>query len=319
MPADALPWSEMRHCTGPVVVCQEPKSELPPRRPRQPATHRPPILGKRGSQERGRGSNMPPVHPRLGKDDPPADRIRFPAALLCDPTGQAEPPVHRSKKLVDIDELRLELHDEQRGVIGVPGQDVDDSALSEHAERHFWRKAPTRRLKLACHQHTHGGVPAVHEPIEVAATPPRHKVEPNLERFADSPQGPERGAFDVASFNFRVRWLGDAGPRRNVLLAFPTPKPDAAKYEAEGRLVHRPEHGPARLPGDHRRGTKGEQIERPTLWHVLGQCTASAQGAGGRSLLLGRQRVILEDHVPVRLEELEAMRLLDLERGLVRV
>src|SRR6187551_2080009 len=80
-------------------------------------------------------SNRGPVPATFGDDQPTADGRRIPAPIARDPRGEAAFPVERPKELVDIDDRRLELNDEERPRGGVPCEPVDDATLAEDRER----------------------------------------------------------------------------------------------------------------------------------------------------------------------------------------
>jgi hypothetical protein len=59
-----------------------------------------------------------------------------PSIALCRQSpSDARLPVEPSKELLDIDNHRFDLHDEQRAAVRMPGEEVDAAALSEVVER----------------------------------------------------------------------------------------------------------------------------------------------------------------------------------------
>ena len=86
------------------------------------------------------------IRPTLTDDEPGRDRHRIPATLLRDPRRQPPLPVERPDQLVDVDDLRLELDDQQCAPTRMPGQDVDHAALAVDRERDFGRQDPGRQL-----------------------------------------------------------------------------------------------------------------------------------------------------------------------------
>ncbi len=103
----------------------------------------------------------------------------------------------------------------------MPGEDVDDAALAVDRERHLRREDPVRhclaepaRDRLVQHR-----VRPIEQPVEVATTPARDEIDPDLERCADGPQAVDGLRADLPALDPRDRRLGDARSGLEVRLA----------------------------------------------------------------------------------------------------
>jgi hypothetical protein len=77
------------------------------------------------------GRHASPVRARVEDHERDADRRRLAAALSGDARRQPPLPIERPEQLVDVDDGRLELDDQERGGPLVPSHDVDDPALAQ--------------------------------------------------------------------------------------------------------------------------------------------------------------------------------------------
>jgi len=126
--------------------------------------HHEPLTRDQARHWTGRGSQPPidlraPCRKGVGECgrvavDAAARRARFrqyeqaryvpdrPSAFVCDLRSQSDFPVQRGQQATDVGHDCLDLYDQQRPGGPVVRQDVDDSALAEHIERHLRRNLP---------------------------------------------------------------------------------------------------------------------------------------------------------------------------------
>ncbi len=138
----------------------------------------------------------------VGEDDPGRDRDRIPAPLSSDDSGQSPFPIDGPHQLVDVDELRLQLDDEQDPARRMPGEDVDDPALAIDREGHLGFCDPAlERREHASHRFVHRSVAGVEHPAEVAALPANDSVEPGVERIRHPSDLTQRDGGQVAALD----------------------------------------------------------------------------------------------------------------------
>jgi len=92
---------------------------------------------------------------------------------------------------------------------GMPDEDVDDAALAIDRERHFRGQDPGRPC-LA--EHPGNGlvqarVRPVAQPVQIAFTPPRDEIDPDIHRGRHGADGVGRERVDVTAFYARDRRL----------------------------------------------------------------------------------------------------------------
>jgi len=149
--------------------------------------------------------DAPPIRPTLGDDDPLTNASRFPTELPDDGGRESPPAVGHGQEVVDIHDLGLELYQEERSRRFVPGNEIDDPALTEMVERHLWPRFPAGRQKHSRDCLGHRGMPGRDDAIHAGASPSRLEDEPDLEGCPNLPQATERHGFDVTTLDLGVR------------------------------------------------------------------------------------------------------------------
>jgi hypothetical protein len=83
-----------------------------------------------------------PIRLRVEDDEPHAHRRRVKATFRGERPGKSCLAIQRPEDFVHIDELGLEFNDQQVSSLRVPGQLIDDAALSVDRERGFGINGP---------------------------------------------------------------------------------------------------------------------------------------------------------------------------------
>lgn len=200
----------------------------------------PTILGEGGPEELPVSRDMTAVRPRIGDHEPRPDHRRVPASLPGDHRREAPPSIGRPEEGVDIHELGLDLDKQERPPARVPGHEVDQAAFTEMVERELGEHLPAHSDKSGRNELAGGRVPAAEQAFQVAAAPPGHDIEADLERRGCSVEGAQGRAVDVAAFEERAGRLGDASPRGHVALPLVSPDPDPTQRDADQLIVHAP-------------------------------------------------------------------------------
>ena len=224
----ATPWPERKRRHAPDRIAK-------------PSPHRPAVPRKSRVQHRLVRLDPSPAGPTRRDDQPHRDRGRIPAPLPRDLRRESTLPVQRAEHLVDVGDVGLQLDDEDRPSRRVPGEDVDDPALSVDRERHLRREDPGRQLvpepfrdRLVKRR-----VSRVDQPVEVAGTPPGLKFDPDLECGADRAHGIDRQWSDVATLDSRDGRLRDASDGSQVALAPSPALPNHPDHGPEPLIIHR--------------------------------------------------------------------------------
>jgi hypothetical protein len=119
-----------------------------------------------------------------GSDDhPDRHRSRIPPAFTRDRPGQTPAAVRRSNQVVDIDDVSLELDNQQGSPTRVPREDVDHASLAVDRVRDLGREDPVGHhvTEPARDELVEVRMAAVQHPVEVARSPARHQVHPDVE------------------------------------------------------------------------------------------------------------------------------------------
>jgi hypothetical protein len=207
----------------------------------QPATHRASVEGELGAKHRRVGCDSAPVGSALGEDDPSRDRGRIPAPVARDRRRESPTSVGRSHQVVDVDEFRLQLDDEQDSSARVPREDIDDATFSVDREGHLRLGDPAIETgEHGGHRLVHRCVPGVDQATEVAALPSECGVEPGIEGDSDPTNRPERYRIEPAVFDATNDGARHAGSRRQILLAKPLSDSNRPQRCAHPMVVHEP-------------------------------------------------------------------------------
>ncbi len=90
-------------------------------------------------------SGVAPVGGRVAHDQPDTHDARRPASSCGNLLDQPAFAIEGPEKLVDVDELRLQLEHDQVPGRGVPGQLIDDASLAVDRKRHLRLDYPAGR------------------------------------------------------------------------------------------------------------------------------------------------------------------------------
>lgn len=102
-------------------------------------------------------------------------------------------PVDRTHELIEVCDIGLELDDEQGATPWMPGEDVDDSALTVDCKRHLRRRDPVGQLAEALGDPlVQCRMTSIEEPVEIPASPSRNKVNANVEGARDGAKSTDR-------------------------------------------------------------------------------------------------------------------------------
>ena len=162
-----------------------------PGRLRQPAPHRAPV-GWELRPEDGRViGQSPSVRAAWGDDHPHADSDGIPTVIPGDLPGDSTTDIHRRHQVVDVDDPRLELDDEQRSRRRVPGDDVDHASLTVSGKGNLGKREPAPDLAEPPERSlVHQRVPTIDQAVKIGAAPAEQPFEPSVE---DSRQCAEHG------------------------------------------------------------------------------------------------------------------------------
>ena len=178
------------------------------------------------------------VRRRIAQHDPGADRFHIPAPLASDDRREPPIPIDRSEQALNIDQLRLELHDQKGTGRRLECQHVDHAALPVDRERGFRSNEPVRRAQPPRDRFMHGRVSGIDHAVQLAAAPPRIPFEPDVER----PSYPH-GAADDHAVNSPTLNAGDdlgrhARQAGDIGLTQAAPKADRSEDSSDPHPIH---------------------------------------------------------------------------------
>jgi hypothetical protein len=182
--------------------------------------------------------DSPPVRARIRQNHPCRDRGRFPSAGGGDPGREATSTVHRRHQIAHVDQQRLQFDDQQRPSRGVPRHDVDHATLAVIGERDLRCYLPAEGCQLSGHEFVKSSMPSVQHLVEVAASPPEDRVEPDLEGVRDLLERVDGHPPDVPVLDPDDRGPGHAGTRGDVLLPQAQLQSDGSIRHADPDAVH---------------------------------------------------------------------------------
>ena len=181
-----------------------------------------------------------PVRAAPCHDEPDADTCRIPAPFRCDLLCEAPLRVERPEHLLDFDDLRLELDDEERTRDWVPGEDVDHPALAVDPERDLGPRDPLGQSGEPLDDRLgQGSVPSVDEAIQVRRSGPGQQLDADVERSGHAPNDIDRHLPEMTPFDPRHDRVGNAGGPSKIALAPTTPqsgRPKGGSSAMRGRL-----------------------------------------------------------------------------------
>jgi hypothetical protein len=176
------------------------------------------------------GSHPATICGRVSEYDPGGGILDVPAAFSRHLRRQPAVPVHGGEQLLDVNELGLELDHEEFASQRVERKDIDDSSFSIDCERNLRHGQPSGvSTEEAGDLLMHAAVAGAEHSIEVASTPARDKVDPDLESSRHGKNRVERQFARMAAFNPRDR----RGRRRHPLAYISLPHAAADANRAE--------------------------------------------------------------------------------------
>ncbi len=203
------------------------------------------------------------VRRALGDGNPRAHGDRFPAELSND--HRREPPVaiDRPDQPLDVDDLRLQLHDQQGLGRRVPREEIDHPAFAPHRERSFRHNDPSRFGEHAHDDLVHRRMAGVQQAIEVRAAPAEEDVDVGPQSRGDGDEllhahSPEVAALDACNDRPWHARAGGGYPLSQV-----RPNADRPNASPDARTVH----------GRHGIGVRSS-------WAYLGECRGGRTAPG---------------------------------------
>lgn len=121
----------------------------------------------------------------LGEDDGRQDGAHVPAELLRDVTSEPSLRVDRPEERLHIDEIRLQLDDQEHARCGVPGEEIDPTALAVSAVADLDPNEPNPPLEPALDQRAERRVRGIQQAIELRSIPEDAQVQPTAEARED--------------------------------------------------------------------------------------------------------------------------------------
>jgi len=173
------------------------------------------------------------------KDEDAADECgRDAKPISCDLRGQPALHVEAPQCLLDRHELGFDLDHEQRPVGPAIREDVNRSPLAVDRERDLRVHVPSATRDGRRSGRTERGVALVHQPVEVARSPPDAGFVARVERREHRAQRPHRERVEPATLDPRDRRLVDAGLARDIELAEVSPPANRAEGRSHPLVVH---------------------------------------------------------------------------------
>jgi hypothetical protein len=134
-----------------------------------------------------------PVRSAFGDEQPAGNHLRAPPTIRRDASAESKLAIERAEEFGDVNELRLELHDDQCPRLVVPPEGVDDASLAVDGEGDLGRDLPSADTgEPAAERLVQRGVTRTDHAIELAATPTQRVVRPAVERLGDRSDGLHR-------------------------------------------------------------------------------------------------------------------------------
>ena len=161
--------------------------------------------------------------------------------LLAMTGAQARLPIDLPQKILDVDDVGLELDDQERSRSGMPRKDVHDAALPVDGEALLGDEGPTGQL---LEQHgrplVECGVARIDGTIELAAVPLGDEVEPDLQRSSNPTQRRQGHGLEMPPLNVRHDGPTDICPIGDVLLPKASSDAHRAKDGPNALVDHDP-------------------------------------------------------------------------------
>jgi hypothetical protein len=149
-------------------------------------------------------------------------------------------PSEYCQRGLHVQQPRLRLEDEQRSAVRVPSEDVDRTPVAEVVEGVLDDQFPAARSHRADRMLHDGGVSGIEQPDVVAAAPPRHERQLDLEDRGDPAGAPHGELIQVPALHQRDEALAGAGPPPHLPLRPAQPMPNGTRQCADTKIIHGP-------------------------------------------------------------------------------
>lgn len=178
------------------------------------------------------------VRTGVAQGHPDADRSNMPPAFARNPWGQPAISIDGRHELLNVNEIRLELDDEKGASRRMKCEDIDDPALTVDRKRGLRGKQPRRACKHSRHALVKRGMSGIQHAIEIAATPSRQNINPDLERLRNSHERGEADAAHMPTLDARNHCLRNLRCLGDVDLAPTLPYSNRPKDRSQSHEIH---------------------------------------------------------------------------------
>ena len=183
----------------------------------------------------------PTIRSTVGDNKPNPNSRRNPSAIPYQPIGEPPLPVKSAHRLIQVDELGLELDDQEAPRCRMPGKDIDDPSLAVDGERDLGLAEPRPvGQQVPSHRLVHGRMPRVEQSAEVATLPPDGRVVSPAEGIDHAPHVVHTNQSRTATLDATDHLARHVRPGSHVFL---TPSPsnaEGANRGADLSIVHNP-------------------------------------------------------------------------------
>jgi hypothetical protein len=143
-----------------------------------------------------------PIRGRGRHNEQPSDDAWAPASVLRDkPRDHTDFAIERGVQVLDVDEPRLDFHDQERALLGSPRQDVDRPAVPVVVECVLDDDLPAEAIKLADDRVDQPGVVRVEELCDVRDRPAGTDLDDDPEHASDTPHRGEPNELEPTGFD----------------------------------------------------------------------------------------------------------------------
>ena len=217
----------------------KPEGRHGPDRTHQPAARTRPSHRVREAKGRLVADDHIPVPSRRRRIYEPADALGHPSPLLSEELWyEPDLAVETRDQGLQIEDDRLDLHDQQRPGRRVPGDDVDRPSLAVDAERELDDHLP------ACSSEDRGApldqvcVDLVKQARSLPTSPSWLERQGDFERCRDATGRGQRQPFQLPPFRAGHRRLRYAGSSRDIDLAPPSSPAHRTKQVPDASIIH---------------------------------------------------------------------------------
>ena len=171
----------------------------------------------------------------------PRHRRRIPATI---PPKQlrndATLPIQRREEILDVQERRLDLDDQERPARRMPADDINRPALAVVTERVLRHCLPASIVELAQDRLHEPRVSLVQEPRHLRGGHARRELSADADCLGHEPNRPDGEAIQPTRFDEGNRRLVDAARRLHVELTPPLADARRTNEPAEPAIIHAP-------------------------------------------------------------------------------